>query len=393
MVKKIPNILIISQWQNPVIFGKMKEMKFLLILPIGGVSMPMNTVVKEKRKELGLTQEQVANYLGVSTPAVSKWEKGVSYPDVVLMPPLARLLETDLNTLMCFREELTRKEIVLFMNKVTEVTRKEGFEQGYALAMEKVREYPGSVELIHEIAMLLQGLLMMTECSFEKKETYNGYITQLYERVAKSENPEFVHRAKYMLASSLIVSGEYDRAKEMLDTLPEYNALDKRDLQARLLMEQGKNDEAARILERKLMTNLQNNQMLLDNLAKIAVKEGEEQHADSLAECARKEVETFKMWEYGAYVVPLEVAISKKDVHDSISILKAILDALLVPWDIKQSPIYRHVDKKEKKEKEENFGKQVLPSLLSEMERNSEYDFLRSAPEFQQLLERYRDKC
>lgn len=41
--------------------------------------MPMNTVIQEKRKELGLTQEQVAEYLNVSTPAVSKWETGVSH--------------------------------------------------------------------------------------------------------------------------------------------------------------------------------------------------------------------------------------------------------------------------------------------------------------------------
>lgn len=41
--------------------------------------MPMNIVIQEKRRELGLTQEQLAQYLGVSTPAVSKWEKGESH--------------------------------------------------------------------------------------------------------------------------------------------------------------------------------------------------------------------------------------------------------------------------------------------------------------------------
>lgn len=40
--------------------------------------MPLSTVIREKRKELGLTQEQVAERLGVSTPAVSKWESGDS---------------------------------------------------------------------------------------------------------------------------------------------------------------------------------------------------------------------------------------------------------------------------------------------------------------------------
>lgn len=41
--------------------------------------MPMNLVIQEKRKELGLTLKQVAEYLNVSIPAVSKWEKGVSH--------------------------------------------------------------------------------------------------------------------------------------------------------------------------------------------------------------------------------------------------------------------------------------------------------------------------
>ena len=46
-----------------------------------------------KRKELSLTQEQIAELLGVSTPAVNKWEKGSTYPDITLLPALARLLK------------------------------------------------------------------------------------------------------------------------------------------------------------------------------------------------------------------------------------------------------------------------------------------------------------
>ncbi len=40
--------------------------------------MKINEVIREKRKALSLTQEQVADRLGVSTPAVSKWETGGS---------------------------------------------------------------------------------------------------------------------------------------------------------------------------------------------------------------------------------------------------------------------------------------------------------------------------
>lgn len=40
--------------------------------------MKINDVIRQKRLEKGFTQEQVAHYLGVTTPAVSKWEKGDS---------------------------------------------------------------------------------------------------------------------------------------------------------------------------------------------------------------------------------------------------------------------------------------------------------------------------
>ena len=38
--------------------------------------MKMNEIIRVKRKEQNLTQEQVAQRLGVSAPAVNKWEKG-----------------------------------------------------------------------------------------------------------------------------------------------------------------------------------------------------------------------------------------------------------------------------------------------------------------------------
>ena len=80
--------------------------------------MKINDIIREKRLAKGLTQEQIANYLGVSTPAVNKWERRISYPDIVLLPALARLLDTDLNTLLSFQDNLSKEEITLFLNKV-----------------------------------------------------------------------------------------------------------------------------------------------------------------------------------------------------------------------------------------------------------------------------------
>lgn len=82
--------------------------------------MKINEIIRQKRKELNLTQEQIAEYLGISIPAVSKWEKGITYPDITLLPGLARLLKIDLNTLLSFNEDLTDIEIKNIVKEVKE---------------------------------------------------------------------------------------------------------------------------------------------------------------------------------------------------------------------------------------------------------------------------------
>ena len=72
--------------------------------------MKLNEVIRTRRQALGLTQEQLAQKLGVSAPAVNKWERNLNYPDVTLLPALARTLGVDLNTLLSFQEDLTDQE-------------------------------------------------------------------------------------------------------------------------------------------------------------------------------------------------------------------------------------------------------------------------------------------
>lgn len=60
----------------------------------------------------------MANYLGVTVPAVSKWETGTTYPALVLLPALARLLSIDFNTLLSFKDNFFEKEVVLFIQCV-----------------------------------------------------------------------------------------------------------------------------------------------------------------------------------------------------------------------------------------------------------------------------------
>jgi transcriptional regulator with XRE-family HTH domain len=64
----------------------------------------IGTTILRLRKGKGITQEQLAGMIGVSAGAVSKWETGNSTPDIALLAPLTRALDTSLNELLSFEK-------------------------------------------------------------------------------------------------------------------------------------------------------------------------------------------------------------------------------------------------------------------------------------------------
>lgn len=90
--------------------------------------MKIGEIIREKRKELSFTQEQLADFLGVTAPAVHKWEKGTTYPDITTLPALARVLQTDLNPLLSFQDDLTDEEIARFSSHLEHTLKEGGYE-------------------------------------------------------------------------------------------------------------------------------------------------------------------------------------------------------------------------------------------------------------------------
>ena len=67
--------------------------------------------IRAKRRERDLTQEELANILGVSKAAVSKWENEESYPDITMLPRIARLFQITIDEL--FNYTLEYKPLVI----------------------------------------------------------------------------------------------------------------------------------------------------------------------------------------------------------------------------------------------------------------------------------------
>ena len=73
--------------------------------------------IRRCRTEQNLTQEQLAYELGVSAQAVSRWETGTTYPDIMLLPVIADFFHLTLDELMGREKELSQKERAEFFEK------------------------------------------------------------------------------------------------------------------------------------------------------------------------------------------------------------------------------------------------------------------------------------
>ena len=60
----------------------------------------MADVISSRRKELGMTQKELADKLNITDKAVSKWERGIACPDTASIPKLAQILGISLEELM-----------------------------------------------------------------------------------------------------------------------------------------------------------------------------------------------------------------------------------------------------------------------------------------------------
>lgn len=124
--------------------------------------------IKEQRKKNDLTQEKLADFLGVSYKAVSKWECGVSVPDISLIISLAKLFRVSTDDLLgvnVVNENARRDEIEAMYKKTWETG---DLEERHRIAKMGVTEFPGDMKYMD----WLGWTTAMLSFSYADDETY-----------------------------------------------------------------------------------------------------------------------------------------------------------------------------------------------------------------------------
>ena len=346
--------------------------------------MKINQIIREKRKELSLTQEQIADFLGVSTPAVNKWEKGSSYPDITILPALARLLKIDLNTLMSFNDDLTDIEIENFVNDLDKVVQEEGYQIAFQRAIDKIHEYPTCEKLIYSTILYLEGALTLYNVA--AGEQYQERYETFYKHLATSEIAEIRDTATGMLISYARNRGDFLQAEELINSLP-FSAIDKEEQLAILYQWQKRYQDAEKLWEHRVLKGVTEIQTALINLLEIALQEKRENDAVFFADMYEAVTYQFCFPEWMRYNAHLQLALAKKDKVRSMSILQKMLPAMEKEWDTRNSPLYRNADGSDSTW----LSTKLVKTIANELASNKEYEFLRDGLEFEELIAPLKD--
>ena len=165
--------------------------------------------IRRLRKEMGITQEEFASAMGVTTQAVSKWERGEGYPDITFLPDMAEYFHVSLDTLCGIDEQQKQKQI----SSIIHATANASYAEGVQIAREGLAKFPHSVQLQNNLAEALMGCTAQWTPPKEVLEEVIG----LYESIIRHcpDLNSISPNAIPLLCQAYVSMGEYKKAKQI----------------------------------------------------------------------------------------------------------------------------------------------------------------------------------
>ena len=155
--------------------------------------------IKRLRKERDLTQEALADFLGISFQAVSKWERGESYPDIEMLPVIALFFEITIDELLGIDKSVKEEKIKTYIDKYENMR----LNDTTAVLQEMkaaIKEFPNEYAILIRYMELLQTHRNHLDAVQDSKE-----ITTIYERIQKHcTDDEIRIRSKRIMIDNLL---------------------------------------------------------------------------------------------------------------------------------------------------------------------------------------------
>lgn len=176
----------------------------------------IGATIANKRREAGITQDELAGRLGVTKAAVSKWELGQSLPDVALLPRIAAYFRLTLDELFDYRPQMGEDELRdVYFGLLREFSEDPAAAYKHVDAL--VADYYSCWPLLQQMAALYVTRIAVEP---DRKDELAAKAMALVDRIeACSEDENSVRTARFFRATVLSMQGNLDQAIVQLEAL------------------------------------------------------------------------------------------------------------------------------------------------------------------------------
>ena len=179
------------------------------------MNIKIGAIIKKLRAENNITQDTLANAIGVTPQAISRWESEGGYPDIELLPALADFFSVSIDELLGYKLSEREQELANIKKEMERLAEVGSVEERVAYARNAFAHYPNDYEIRDHLAVCLYFVWEETHDEALFKE-----IESLLGSVANECNDE---NTRYDAINTLItLYGEvkqYEKAKEWVNRL------------------------------------------------------------------------------------------------------------------------------------------------------------------------------
>ncbi len=357
------------------------------------MELQIGTRICNLRKERNVTQEQLAGAVGVSAPAVSKWETGSAYPDITLLPAIARFLGVTVDSLFGFVKDITPEQVMNINRDCARKFETEDFDSAIAYCDDFLHEYPDNLFLKFRIGGMIQQYLPKAESS-EKLSGAIQKVISLFEKAAGSEDMKIRLASQAVLGSLYMMRKDYEKAEAVLMSIPRPEVNPDIMLPSLYLM-QGKVAQASRLEQQNLFKSINVTVLSLTSMTSIARREKDYARAVKLAEAQGAVIRLFNLEKFMLltnYILFLSIYTDLKDADRTLEYLDkyagCIMELDFESNKLSNIEFFNSVDLAEIFVSS-NFTRD---SLVRSIRNDPDFDFIRDSGEYRAILARLEER-
>lgn len=140
------------------------------------------------RHERQITQDELAEFLGVTKASISKWENGQSCPDIMLLPRLASYFNISIDQLLGYEAQMTKEKIKESYHELASHFANLPFEEVMTKTNELVKEYYSCYPLLLQVVILWVNHYNLADSENRKKEIQKSIIELCDRIIIESED-------------------------------------------------------------------------------------------------------------------------------------------------------------------------------------------------------------